>query len=594
MFGKDWQTSEPVFEVTVERDVAIPVDDDVELVGDVFRPDTEEPVPVILSASAYNTEFQSAPITPRLSSSQNAWMEAGDPYFFARRGYAHVIVNVRGTGKSGGKFRNLGPREAEDVAEAIAWLADRPWSDGSVGMFGISYFGMIQLPVAMLEPPALETIFAPWAASDLYRHARYHGGIFRQGFAYKWSQQLSNPRSYSWSRDNLSDEEFERRIERALSDEEIRAHPVIVEALENPDRDGVNPLLVDLTINHLDEPGGYFDERRVSFEHTDIPAYFGADWHHYRSHLAAGFHNFNNWDGPRKLLVGPPEFADRPLYQLGYESLRWFDHWLKDTDTGLMDELPIQLFMMGEGSWKAAKEWPLPETRWTPFNLHEGGVLDEKEHLPKEGYTTFEDSPFGRGRIEFTTPRFVERTEVLGPIPVRLFASTTDDEILLFVSLHVVDPDGQTTELTRGWLRGSQRRVDPERSEPWHYHHPHEEREPLTPNEVEEFRINVSPTGRQFEPGERISLRITSSDASSSGYSDLPHEGIRSANEKGQHLSRQSASRVTVYHNRASPSRLFLPITAGNVIGTYRSGGEAGDFDERMPYERIWMDTHSG
>ena len=211
-----------------------------------------------------------------------------------------------------------------------------------------------------------------------------------------------------------------------------------------------------------------------------------------------------------------------------------------------------------------------------------------------EGYTTYEDSPFGRGELTFTTPRLVERTEVVGPIPLHLFASTTDDEALFFVWLLRVSPEGDETVLTRGWLRGSQRKVDPDRSEPWHFHHPHDERLPLTPNEVTEFRINVWPTGAVFEPGEQIGLRIGGSDVDYSGsYENIPHPGIRSASSKGRHLSRQSASRVTVYHDAERPSRVYLPITAGNVLGTYRSGGQRGQFDERMPYEKVWMDERS-
>lgn len=596
MFGTTWETSEREYEVIVERDVAIPVDDDVDLVGDAFRPDTDDPVPVLLSASCYNTEFQSARITPRRGSAQNAWIEAGDPYFYARRGYAHVIVNVRGTGKSDGGFRNLGPREIEDVVAAIEWLADRPWCDGSVGMTGISYFGMIQPFVAMHEPEPLEAIFCPWAATDLYRDWYYQGGIFQHGFTYKWSQQIDNPRCYSWSRNNLNDEEFDRRVAEALTDEEIRAHPELVEALEKPDGGGVNPLLVDAIINRLDEPGGYFDERRVSYENTSVPAYHGADWGHTHAHLPAAFRNWANWEGPTKLLVGPPEFADRPFYQLAYQSLRWFDRWLKGRETGIMDEPEIRLFRMGLGTWKEPREWPLPETRWTPFYLHPDGLLYERDHFPDDGFDVIEDSPFGRGELTYTSPPLVERTEVMGPIELSLYAATTDPEALFFATLFRVDESGETTELTHGWLRASQRRADEERSDRWQVHHPHEERQPVDPGEVIHYRLNLKPTGAVFASGERIGLRLSCSDAGGTGDGDITdeggiaHAGIRRIRSRGDHLARQSASRVTIYHDDEYPSNLVLPVTEGNVLGTFRSGGRSLDVDERLPYQKVWTD----
>lgn len=164
------------------------------------------------------------------------------------------------------------------------------------------------------------------------------------------------------------------------------------------------------------------------------------------------------------MIIGPPAYLDRPLYQLQYESLRWFDYWLKGIETGIMDEPPIRLFIMGTNEWKETNEWPLPETKWTPFYLHENGLLFEREHWPNEGFTSFEDSPWGRGSLEFLSPKLVENTEIIGPIALKLYASTTDDEVLWFISLREVDSQGNERILTRGWLRGKHREIDPKRS----------------------------------------------------------------------------------------------------------------------------------
>ena len=197
MFGTDWQTSPRTFGVRQERDFRIPLSDGNRLVGTMFRPDTDDPVPVLLSMHPYNNEYQTAPIRPTGFSYQRGWIEAGDPEFFARRGYAHGIFNVRGTGASTGEFQLMGPREVQDGAEAIEWLAAQPWCNGKVGMFGISYFASIQIHVAMLQPPSLRAIFAPFGLTDFFRDMWYHGGVLSHRFLLQWKDKFDALRYHS-------------------------------------------------------------------------------------------------------------------------------------------------------------------------------------------------------------------------------------------------------------------------------------------------------------------------------------------------------------------------------------------------------------
>ena len=143
------------------------------------------------------------------------------------------------------------------------------------------------------------------------------------------------------------------------------------------------------------------------------------------------------------MTIGPPVYLDRPLYQYAYESLRWFDHWLKGIDTGILEEPPIHLFIVGSNEWKHAEQWPLPETKWTPFYLHANGLLSEHEFWSDDGSSTYEDSPQCHGEIEFKTPPVVENTEICGPIVLNLYGSTTATEILWFISLWHFDAEGQ-------------------------------------------------------------------------------------------------------------------------------------------------------
>jgi len=169
MFSPRWKTSARKYGVVAEQDIKIPMSDGVTLNADIWKPDGATKVPAILGFHCYHLTGQTGPIKPAaLSTAQwrnpgqertNASLESGDPNFFARRGYAHVVCNARGTGKSEGTWDFSGPQEIKDVYETIEWLAAQPWCDGNVVMFGVSYFAWTQLIVAALNPPHLTTIF---------------------------------------------------------------------------------------------------------------------------------------------------------------------------------------------------------------------------------------------------------------------------------------------------------------------------------------------------------------------------------------------------------------------------------------------------
>ena len=186
MFTCKWSTSERKYEVTVERDVKVRMPDGTVLDGDIYHPASPGRFPVLLGAHAYNKELQSPPIRPVGFTPMRGWMESGDSTFFARRGYIHAVFNVRGTGQSTGFYQLLGPIEVQDICHLIDWLARQPWSDGNVGMFGVSYYAKLAKAVAANGPKALKAIFAPFAGTDEYRHRSYHGGILAHGFITHW------------------------------------------------------------------------------------------------------------------------------------------------------------------------------------------------------------------------------------------------------------------------------------------------------------------------------------------------------------------------------------------------------------------------
>ncbi|MBT7265762.1 MAG: CocE/NonD family hydrolase [Rhodospirillaceae bacterium] len=563
MFTQNWKTSPRNYETTTEPTITIPVSDGITLDGTMVRPKTSEPGPVLLSAQAYPKEDQYTDLIPEGFSHTRGHMEAGDSEFFARRGYGHIIINVRGTGASGGTYDNLGARSIQDICEAIAWIAEQDWCDGNVGMFGMSYFAIVQNLVAAKNPPALKAIFAPFAYTDMYRDRYYHGGILSHGFMKMWLPTLSNPRLAPLLRDEIGDEKFEELMEAARSDEDLQAVPFLKQALDDP-LDEKFALIAEIIAQPLDND--YYETRSLNYnEKPAVPAYLGCCWGLPALHLPGAFRSFENWAGPKCLTIGPPIYLDRPIYQYQYESVRWFDHWLKGEDRGLEDEKPVRVFMVGSGEWKEGDQWPFPETRWTPFNLHNDGWLNEHELFKQDNHTSFEDAPDDHGEVQFWTGGIVEKTEICGPMILNLFAETTAEEVLWFISILHQDADGNETLLTRGWLRGSQRELDLEKSKPWQPYHAHKRRIPVTPREVTEYNIEVRPYGIELQPGEKIGLRIKCAD------NDKPEHTLQ-AIALG-HLSQSKASKVTIHHSREYPSNLVLPITKGNRIGTYYSGG---------------------
>jgi predicted acyl esterase len=554
------------FDIVVDRDVSIPVSDGVNIDVNIFRPKSAKKFPVLLSIAAFNKGLQTEHIWPaptrtrRIRGIADACLEAPSPDFFVRRGYLLIIGSVRGTGKSGGVYQYLSKREIRDTYEIIEWAANQPWCNGNVGMVGQGYFAAHQPLVAQMQPPHLKAIAPIGTFWDNYRHFWWPGGVLQKGFL-RWLVSMVNfdiHTERSVLLDQMGKKAYEALIASALKDKDICAASEIVEALKNPYALGnVNYLDIILqpTINQ------YWLDRgaAIDFDKLKIPAYLGGV-----AHRPSVFYYWPDMKMPKKLISFPPSYTDRPFYQISWELLRWFDYWLKNIDTGIMNEPAIKLFVRGSNDWLMADDFPVPGTRWIPFNLHENRSLCEIEPWSEADTASYDDSPDNRGYLKYTSAPMVENTEIAGPIVVYLYASCRGIDTNFFVSLWDTDAENNEVCLTRGYLKASHRELDPVLSKPWLPVHKHTSPQPLKSGQVYQFSIVMNPTTNLFKAGHRIVLKI-------SGTDDKPEDLFQVGHE---HLCSQTPNTITIYHDSQHPSHMLLPITKGNIIGTYVSGGD--------------------
>jgi predicted acyl esterase len=553
------KASLPRHDLLIEKDVEITLRDGVRLQADVFRPKGGGKVPAIINIGAYQKDKLWVP-PPDLEEKPNPYMnwEAVNPLWWVPRGYAAVRVDTRGTGKSPGQTDPFSLQEALDFHDAIEWSARQPWCNGRVGTSGISYFAMTQWLVANLKPPSLKAMI-PWeGAADMYRDFSYHGGIFCFGF-------VSN-----WYNNHMAHHLLGRRSQ------------------DSPDAFSTNWLWQYMR-NSLDL--GAYHGRQARWDEITIPFYSAGNWSGMGLHLRGNTEAFMRGSSRHKKLRIHAGTHYHPFYaeEARQDQLRFFDHWLKGVDTGLMDEPPVKLLIRTGGGknyqWRAEKEWPLARTKWTKFYLQPGRKKREGE--PVEGVLT-STAPKTRGSvaysasgmtkagvasaswtstalagslprlgISFETGPLREDLEMTGPVVLTLWVSSTTDDMDIFATLRNIDPDGkdvweigqqqQPVPVAKGWLRASHRKLDARLSLPYRPYHSHDERRWLKKGEPVKVDVEIWPTCMVFRRGHRIRLDIQ------------PRDGVGSA-PYTHYSADYNVGNNTVYTGGSMASHLLLPV----------------------------------
>ena len=320
--------SQPQYKTRMEKDVFVTMRDGVRVAVDIFRPDAPGKFPALLCAHPYQKDLLYLPQWPVFH-----FRETNDIDWFVSRGYAYVNMDIRGCGKSmEGQFQFRSQEEQNDFYDLIEWTADQTWCTGRVGMIGESYPAQVQWFAAALQPPHLACIVPFDAGADMYRDMSYHGGLMALGFTTAW-----------WSA-------------------EIRANYRLGKYGPDP-----NVGSWDMPW-HVLKPS-YF--RRVLEEYENLtsrrsecPLYSIGILHKTGLHLRGNVCGYE--DDTRRLgsffsvtaisRVTKWPYLIHPRLRLLH--LRWYDHWLKDNDTGFMDEPPVTFFLRNKEAYQTENEWP--------------------------------------------------------------------------------------------------------------------------------------------------------------------------------------------------------------------------------------------
>ncbi len=568
---KDWHEliSQPVHAKMKEiKDVFIPMRDGVKLACDIYYPDAKGKFPALVAFQAFgkNHEELAFRFPPQARPSQlwDGGLEGGDTRYLVARGYGHVIVDARGTGQSEGEYYGVMGAgkggEGRDIHDVIEWIAKQSWCDGNVGMVGISYLAAMQVLAAGERPPHLKAIFPEGGHYDMYEMC-YQGGImwmmpraFIEGRAGD-SGIVMNKRT-SYMKEHLSKKQFEQRIQERSNDPDIKNYPTFDQILKYPD---FSPSWIDFILNPCDGPFYAKAKPANNFDKIKIPVHIGCQWG--RGWVVDGtISGFLALKGPKKLVLRPaPPMQERPLPHFHDEIVRWYDHWLKGKDTGIMDGPPIKIFVHGINEWHDENEWPLARTKWTKFYLRSRNrLMSEPEPfdgdvVPPDG---FYQAPLTvtstAGSVRYKTLALQANTEITGPCALYLRASIDTDDTNWIIRICDVDPQGNRTVVTTGWLKASHRKVDAAASRPWAPHHPHTRSVPVTPGKIIEYPIKVYPFSNVFKKGHSIELDIRSVETETEVDPAMPPEG--------GHLNSGRATTHKIFRDKAHQSYLLLPV----------------------------------
>jgi uncharacterized protein len=561
------------YPVRTDRTTHATMRDGVELGMVIVRPDALGRFPAIMSYNPYRTltavkgDYSDPDYNHR-------W---DGPSWFAERGYAVVYFDVRGTGNSGGSTQDIyAQAEQRDAYDMVEWLARQPWCDGNVGMWGMSYGGVVQWQVGVQNPPHLRALVVGSSNDTVYDDWVYPGGSVRP-YMFDTFSPLMTANNFAPPDPEVVGDGWARMWQERL--------------------DQNAPWGIGWLIHALDDE--YYGTRSLQpdYGRIRVPTMLWSGWADcYPTPILRAFANLTV---PKRAIVGPwghdwPEMAvPGPRIDFRSEMLRWFDRWLKGVDNGVTDEPPLTLYvrtwsrprsmmpLVDTGRWQAETEWP--PARITPVTLYlaNGGTLagqadaaraqDSYEYDPTVGVTS--GIYWGGGVIPwampldqrvdevksltFTTAPFERDTELTGEPRVVLYVSSTAESGYFHVKVSDVAPDGTSKWLTDGGLLASHRGS---------HTHP----EPMVPGQVYELTIALKFVAYIVPAGHALRLSVASADLQNAWPCASPavhtlHRGADAPSRLVVPLAPADAPRLPAPALKPSPRR---EPTAGDFGGS--------------------------
>jgi len=538
-FGRYEGYSEERFSGWVTRSVYITTRDGTRLAADISRPAnngvaTDEALPVLWTYSRYHRQFEEGvaniDVEPALQR-------------LARHGYVIVCVNVRGGGASFGRYEGLfSAPETRDAYDVIDWLSRQDFSDGNVGMYGVSYMGITQYMAASTGHPALKAITPENGYFDFYDAIR-RGGILREDMLKSWAEGTRYL-------------DKERKPTPVDSDTDgVLAAAATAEHETN--FDPIRPLgtakFRDSTADEFDWSKDMPSSVNQAVNESGVAIYHLGAWHDpYTTDTLLHYYNYH---GPQKMAIGPWSHvtnndAERAEWNAVYgtEMLRWFDYWLKGIDNGVMDEPDIHVaevdLMRESWKWMPLPGFPLNANRVSYF--FDPAIGDKAENMLSrkvpEGISAIEyqvnldtttgtatrwDSNYGTQvnypdmtendsqSLTFDTAPLIEDMVIAGIPLVKIYLSASTPDADVYAVLEEVDANGRSSYITEGNLRVSLRK---ESKAPWNnlgipWHRANElDQQMLNPGEVVEINFDILPVVYRINKGNRLRLAIMGGD----------------------------------------------------------------------------------